>query len=290
MRRTIQTISEHAWLLSGFFSARAQPHSQDNNRGSYRQRYLTSASNNVRNDIKLPDTQVLKTQDPAIFNSNSSSLIPMRHTLMSHISSPDVQQDIPSFIPSTFAMNNIRYREPRQWDAKRPYKPVHKKHRPVPATFPEDARVTRQFPEDPLLSLPYLSPNPPEFTPMPRLTQARLDILKINPDGFLWPKEEKLFIMVFKNNENALAYNEEERGTLRRDYFSDYIIPVVEHEPWTNTQNPIPPGIMPKVVDPRLTKDFMSQIKDPTDLDGFVNSTRMEDYDPSSIFRHSTVL
>jgi len=47
---------------------------------------------------------------------------------------------------------------------------------------------------------------------MPRLTQARLDILKINPDGFLWPEEEKLFIMVFKNNENALAYNEEERG------------------------------------------------------------------------------
>ena len=210
---------------------------------------MTSASNNVRNDIKLPDTQVLKTQDPAIFNSNSSSLIPMRHTLTSHITSPDVQQDIPSFIPSTFAMNNIRYREPRQWDAKRPYKPVHKKHRPVPATFPEDARVTRQFPEDPLLSLPYLSPNPPEFTPTPRLTQARLDILKINPDGFLWPEEEKLFIMVFKNNENALAYNEEERGTLRRDYFSDYIIPVVEHEPWTNTQNPIPPGIMPKVVE-----------------------------------------
>jgi len=64
--------------------------------------------------------------------------------------------------------------------------------------------------EDPLLSLPYLSPNPPEFTPMPRLTQARLDILKINPDGFLWPEEEKLFIMVFKNNKKALAYNEEE--------------------------------------------------------------------------------
>ena len=69
--------------------------------------------------------------------------------------------------------------------------------------------VTHQFPKDPLLSLPYLLPNPPEFTPMPRLTQARLDILKINPDGFFWPEGEKLF-MVFKNNEKALAYNKEE--------------------------------------------------------------------------------
>jgi len=113
-------------------------------------------------------------------------------------------------MPSTFAMNIFQYLEPQKWDAKHPYKPVHKKHQPVPVTFPEDACVTCQFPEDPLLSLPYLSPNPPEFTPMPRLTQERLDILKINPDGFLWPEEEKLFIMVFKNNEKALAYNEGE--------------------------------------------------------------------------------
>src|SRR6266850_1473456 len=42
--------------------------------------------------------------------------------------------------------------------------------------------------------------------------------------------------------------------------------------------------------DPKLTKEFMSRVKDPTNLDGFVNSRRMEDYAPLSIFRHSTVL
>jgi len=45
------------------------------------------------------------------------------------------------------------------------YKRVDRKVKPVPGIFPEDARVIRQFPEDPLLSLPYLSPNPPTFKP-----------------------------------------------------------------------------------------------------------------------------
>ena len=55
--------------------------------------------------------------------------------------------------------------------------------------------------------------------------------------------------MVFKNNEDVLAYTESERGTLRSNYFSNYIISVVEHKPWAHTQNPIPPGLMPKAVD-----------------------------------------
>ena len=77
------------------------------------------------------------------------------------------------------------------------YRPVNQRIHPVPATFPEDAHVTQQFPEDPLLSLQLLSPNPPEFIPTQKLTCDRLKILKINEEGFLWPKEEKLFIMVF---------------------------------------------------------------------------------------------
>jgi hypothetical protein len=129
------------------------------------------------------------------------------------------------------------------------YKPVNRKIRPVPATFPEDAYVVRQFPEDPLLSLPSLSTHPPEFTPTPKITRERLDILKINSDDFLWPEEEKLLTMAFTNNEKALAFDESERGTLRSDYFTDYIIPVVEHVPWANRQIPIPPGLLPKVID-----------------------------------------
>src|SRR5882724_197822 len=42
--------------------------------------------------------------------------------------------------------------------------------------------------------------------------------------------------------------------------------------------------------DPRFPKEFMSRVKVPIDQDGFANSRRTEDYDPSSIFRHSIVL
>jgi transposase InsO family protein len=137
---------------------------------------------------------------------------------------------------------------------RRKYRPVNQRIRPVPATFPEEARVIRQFPEDPLLSLPSLSPNPPEFNPTQKLTRDRLDILKINEEGFLWPEEEKLFIMVFSNNEKALAFEDSDRGTLRRDYFSDYIMAVTDHVPWADPPIPIPPAHVEEVVDLIKTK------------------------------------
>ncbi|EKM48591.1 uncharacterized protein PHACADRAFT_73323, partial [Phanerochaete carnosa HHB-10118-sp] len=74
------------------------------------------------------------------------------------------------------------------------YKRVDRKVKPVPAVFPEDARVTRQFPEDPLASLVPLPKQPPEFVPNGgRLTQEYLDEMNINSKEFLWPEEEKLF-------------------------------------------------------------------------------------------------
>ena len=65
------------------------------------------------------------------------------------------------------------------------YKRVDRKVKPVPAVFPEDAKVTRQFPEDPLKTLPKLSANPPEFKSGNRLTLERLKELNINEIGFL---------------------------------------------------------------------------------------------------------
>ena len=73
------------------------------------------------------------------------------------------------------------------------YKRVDKKIKPVPALMPEDAKVTRKFPEDPLTGLPELSPSIPDFVPTTKLTQERINKININPDGFLWPEEEKLF-------------------------------------------------------------------------------------------------
>lgn len=128
------------------------------------------------------------------------------------------------------------------------YKPVHRRVKPVPGVFPEDARVIRQFPEDPLATLPYLTPQPPEFEPSERLTRDRLTEMNINPDGFLLPEEEKLFAHILKLNDHTLAFEESHRGTFHEDYFSPYIIPIVEHEPWEFKNIPIPPEIKEKVI------------------------------------------
>ena len=128
------------------------------------------------------------------------------------------------------------------------YKRVDQKVKPVPGVFPEDARVTRQFPEDPLASLLPLPIHPPDFISGERLTEERLKEMNINYNNFLWPEEEKLFNHIMLMNEKTLAFEECHRGTLRDDYFSPYIIPYVPHVPWAYSNIPIPPGIKEKVI------------------------------------------
>jgi hypothetical protein len=129
------------------------------------------------------------------------------------------------------------------------YKPVDKRVKPVSGTFPQDALVRRTFPHDPLEGLPILSRTPPKFSPTAHITEERLSMLNINGDKFLWPEEEKLFIQVMVLNEKALAYEETDRGTLREDYFSPYIMATVPHTAWEERNIPIPPGIKDKVIE-----------------------------------------
>ncbi|EKM49149.1 uncharacterized protein PHACADRAFT_67400, partial [Phanerochaete carnosa HHB-10118-sp] len=129
------------------------------------------------------------------------------------------------------------------------YKKVDRKVRPVPGVFPEEAKVTRNFPEDPLDSLVPLPTTPPEFIPNGRLTKERLEEINFNADKFLWPEEEKLFTHILQLNQNAFVFEDTQRGSFREDYFSPYIIPIVPHEPWAFSNIPIPPGIREKVVE-----------------------------------------
>ena len=135
------------------------------------------------------------------------------------------------------------------------YKRVDRKIKPVPAVFPEEAKVIRSFPENPLDSLPPLPIVPPEFKENGRLTQEYLEALNFNQDGFLWPEEEKLFTYIFQTHQNHFVFEDSQRGSFRDDYFSPYIIPVIPHEPWAFGNIPIPPGIKQKVVD--LLKEKM---------------------------------
>ena len=128
------------------------------------------------------------------------------------------------------------------------YKRVDKKVKPVPTVFPEDAKVKRQFPEDPLDSLPNLPSHPPVFIPTQRLTTENVKLLNIDSNDFLWPEEKKLFLYIMSVNERTLAFDETQRGTLRDDYFSPYIIPVIPHTPWEHHNIPIPPALRDQVI------------------------------------------
>ncbi|KAJ6540935.1 hypothetical protein B0H10DRAFT_1855646, partial [Mycena sp. CBHHK59/15] len=121
------------------------------------------------------------------------------------------------------------------------YKRVDKKIKPVSTTQPTGSHVHRTIPEDPLLTLPYLTKNPPVFKPSARISQERLDELEVNKDTFLTEEEEKLFSHIMQLNEDALAWEDIERGTLKDSYFSPYVIPTVPHIPWEDKNIPIPP-------------------------------------------------
>ena len=107
------------------------------------------------------------------------------------------------------------------------YKPVDRKIRPVATTMPDDAVPKRHFPEDPLLSLPSISPTPPPILNFGlRLTKERWDNLKIDRE-FLSEEELRLAFQVLINNETALAWDDSERGTFREDYFEPVVIPTI---------------------------------------------------------------
>ncbi|KAG2112062.1 uncharacterized protein F5147DRAFT_572787 [Suillus discolor] len=113
----------------------------------------------------------------------------------------------------------------------------------------QEAQIVRQFPNDPLENLVPLSLNPPDIFPTKKLTVEQLEALNINSKGFLHPEEEKLFRYIMWLHQDALAFEDTDRGTLKESYFSSYIIPTVPHIPWEYKIIPIPPGIQSKVID-----------------------------------------
>ena len=66
---------------------------------------------------------------------------------------------------------------------------------------------------------------------------------------FWSPEERKLFLYVLIKNEAAIAFVDEDCGTLKESYFSPYKIPHIPHEPWQQKNIPIPPGLRKKVIE-----------------------------------------
>lgn len=128
------------------------------------------------------------------------------------------------------------------------YKKVANRVKPVATTMPAHARIVRHFPEDPIISLPAVSPNPPDFISSSRLTMECIDDLGIFQNSFPWPKERKLVAHILSLNELALVWDEMEKGHFCDDYFPPVIIPTIEHTPWVHRQPPIPPRIRDEVI------------------------------------------
>ena len=85
------------------------------------------------------------------------------------------------------------------------YKKVANRIKPVATTLPEEFRIVRKTPSNPLAELPVLPVKPPEFSPGLRYTEERKQVMPVNPTGFLWPEEEKLVHYLIKVHEMAFA-------------------------------------------------------------------------------------
>jgi len=140
--------------------------------------------------------------------------------------------------------------------AKKTYKKVANRIKPVATTLPEEFRIERRIPEDPLANMPKLPTHPPDFEAGKRYTLERKEAMPINKDSFLWPEEEKLVHYLIKAHEKAFAWDETEKGKFSNEYFDPVVIPTIEHVPWVLRNIPIPPGIHDRVVE--IIKDKIS--------------------------------
>ena len=132
--------------------------------------------------------------------------------------------------------------------AKKKYKPVALKVRPLLSELPEKFRIVRNLTGDPLADLPPLNPRPPtEFIPGTRYTTERREELRARHAKFLWPTELDLLDDMVKNQEGAFAWTDLERGKFKSEYFPPVEMPTVEHKPWVLKNIPIPPGIYREV-------------------------------------------
>ncbi|KAF7783144.1 hypothetical protein Agabi119p4_2520 [Agaricus bisporus var. burnettii] len=128
------------------------------------------------------------------------------------------------------------------------YKPVALKVRPVLSELPDRYRIKRHIIGDPLAGMPQLPTHPPEFTPKGRYTQERMEKMDagLEPD-FLWPEERKLMHNVIREQNEAFAWDDSERGSFKEEYFPPIEIPTIAHVPWVEKNRPIPPVIYDEV-------------------------------------------
>lgn len=126
---------------------------------------------------------------------------------------------------------------------KRKYKPVAKKVRPVMEALPAKFRIVRKVPSDPMIGLPKLPTEPPDFVPTAHMTAERMAGFGLDKNEFLWPEERKLMEWILSVHQEVFTWTESERRRFRSDYFPPIKMPVMPHRPWAHKHLPIPPAV-----------------------------------------------
>ena len=95
--------------------------------------------------------------------------------------------------------------------------------------------------------MPSLNPNPPAFQPTGCYTQECHNVLDNKHPDFLLPREHDLMHDFMCKQNQAFAWNDQERRHFKPEYFPPIDIPVVPHVLFIEKNIPIPPGIYNKV-------------------------------------------
>uniref|UniRef100_D8Q5F9 Uncharacterized protein n=2 Tax=Schizophyllum commune (strain H4-8 / FGSC 9210) TaxID=578458 RepID=D8Q5F9_SCHCM len=112
--------------------------------------------------------------------------------------------------------------------ARKKYKPVALKVKPVQAQLPQQFHIERNIRGDPEEGMPTLPVHPPDFQPTGRYTEERKALIeKLHGTDFLTPEEMKLLHYIYMVHNQAFAFTDEERGCFREDFFPPVEIPVI---------------------------------------------------------------
>ena len=131
------------------------------------------------------------------------------------------------------------------------YKRVNKHIKPISTPILQEFKVTQTIPYNPITTLELLDIHFGPQKPTRKFTQERISrILKdMESYDFLWPEERDLFIYVLIKNEAAIAFEDEDRGTLKEEYFSPYKISHVPHKPWQEKGIRLAPVLWQRIID-----------------------------------------
>lgn len=140
--------------------------------------------------------------------------------------------------------------------AKKKYKPVDRKVRPVPTYMPDPiAQQFKPIPLPPLQPLPSHPPSRAHFKPTTRMTQERFQsLLDTIPKDFLSSAEIDLMAHVVDTRQLAFAFTFAEKGIFKQEYYPDYEIPTIEHTPWQQ-----PPIRIPKALEDAVRAELYEQ-------------------------------